>query len=476
MILSDKKNCQISYCANNEIGSKSEVLSGNNFRLSPKLSARATGKKVLWEIKKVLQSHFPDLAERLNRITDTRERRPYSPSELVFGGLVLFLLKCRSRNAMNNRLMEKEFSGNYRKLFKMPCPGMDAVEDFYRELPPEEFDDLKTGIIAALIEKRSLHNFRLLGKYFTIAVDATGAYSSQTKHWEECTSKTSKNGVVTLMNHVPEAKLACSNGLSLSLCSEWIINTEGEYDKQDCEITAFKRLSVRLKKYFPRLPVCLVFDGLYCNAPVMDICRTNNWQWIAVFKDGNLPSVHQELDLLPAGAFRTLKRLMPQKKTSTEYYRCNDLDYRKYQVHWIKCLQETTTQTGIVEKHHFEYLTSISQDCGVIEECVEAARDRWHIEDSFNDQKNREFNMQHLFSRSSFTAFCNWYQTMQLARIIYQFAVRTKEFTQLLNSHSKQTIRHLWENMCSVISMIDLQDFTDLFDQWIATPRQVRLS
>ena len=207
----------------------------------------------------------------------------------------------------------------------------------------------------------------------------------------------------------------------------------------------------------------------------MDICLTNNWQWIAIFKDGNLPSVHQELDLLPTGAFHTLKRLMPHRKTNMEYYWCNDLDYQKHQVHWIKCLQETTSKTGIVEKHHFEYLTSISQDSGIIEKCVESARDRWHIEESFNDQKNRYFNMQHLFSRSSFNAFCNWYQTLQFAHIIYQFSIKTQEFAQLLNLHSKQTIRHLWENMCSVITTIDLQDFSDIFDQWIATPRQVRL-
>jgi hypothetical protein len=433
-----------------------------------------TGKQVLWEVKKLLQCHFSGLYDRFNSLTDTRQRKGYSPAELVLGGMVLFLLKSKSRAEMDNRFREQEFSKNYRKIFKLRCPSMDAVEDFFRELPREELDKLKAASVAVLIEKRTLHSHRLLCKYFTIAVDGTGVYSSQTKHWDECTFQTSRNGVVTWLNHVLEAKLVCGNGLSLSVCSEWIINGE-EYIKQDCELKAFKRLAVWLKDYFPRLPVCLLFDGLYCNGPVMDICKKNGWQWIAVFKDGNLPSVHQELDLLPSGAFRTLKRVIPHKRTEVEYTWCNDIDYEKRKVHWIKCLEEVTSEKGVVEKHHFEYLTSLPQDITTVEECVEAARDRWHIENSFNEQKNGDFEMQHLFSRSSFTAFCNWYQSLQLAHMIYQFVVRTNEFSALMKRHSKETIQHLWKNFCMVIYTQDMDAFIDEFDLWIAKPRQVRL-
>ena len=325
-----------------------------------------------------------------------------------------------------------------------------------------------------MIEKRTLHFYRLHGKYFTIAVDATGVYSSQTKHWEECTFKTSKNGVVTYMNHVLEAKLVCTGGLSLSLCSEWVTN-DGEYIKQDCESKAFKRLAVRLKKYFPRLPVCLLFDGLYCNGPVMDICKENGWHWISVFKEGNLPSVHQELDMLPDSAFGKIERIMPHKNKQNKYYWCNDIDYEKRQVHWVKCLEKVTGKDGVVEEHYFEYLTNIPQNDKTVEECVAAARNRWHIEDSFNEQKNRGFEMQHLFSRTSFKAFCNWYQSLQMAHIIYQFAVRTNEFGQLLKQQTKQTIQHLWYNLRMVICSQNLEEFMEEFDRWIAKPRQVRL-
>ena len=56
-----------------------------------------------------------------------------------------------------------------------------------------------------------------------------------------------------------EAKLVFTNGFSISLGTQWIENPK-EYDKQDCELKAFKRLAVKLKKWFPRLPICILAD------------------------------------------------------------------------------------------------------------------------------------------------------------------------------------------------------------------------
>ena len=72
----------------------------------PKVSPIVTGKQVLWEVKKVLQCHFPDLYNRLNALTDLREREGYSPAELVLGGIVLFLLNNKSRNEMDKHFSD----------------------------------------------------------------------------------------------------------------------------------------------------------------------------------------------------------------------------------------------------------------------------------------------------------------------------------------------------------------------------------
>jgi hypothetical protein len=98
-----------------------------------------------------------------------------------------------------------------------------------------------------------------------------------------------------------------TNGLAISLATEWIVNPLTEYDKQDCERNAFVRLAAKLKHLYPRLPICLTADGLYPYRGFFDTCRANHWAFILTFKDGNLPSVWEEVQaLLPLrGCWKT---------------------------------------------------------------------------------------------------------------------------------------------------------------------------
>jgi hypothetical protein len=97
-----------------------------------------------------------------------------------------------------------------------------------------------------------------------------------------------------------EAKLITPTGLAISLATEWIANPPGEYDKQDCERKAFERLAAQLKQRYPRLPLCLTADGLYPYHGFFARCQANGWAFIVTFKDGNLPSLWEEVQALQA--------------------------------------------------------------------------------------------------------------------------------------------------------------------------------
>jgi hypothetical protein len=96
-----------------------------------------------------------------------------------------------------------------------------------------------------------------------VAVDVTGVMAFDHRYCPQCLTRSSKNGQSTYFHYVLEAKLVTSDGLCLSLASEWIENPDGEFEKQDCERKAFARLAAKLKKHYPRLPVCILADGLY---------------------------------------------------------------------------------------------------------------------------------------------------------------------------------------------------------------------
>jgi hypothetical protein len=237
------------------------------------LSAKSSGKIMLWQIKKILHFHFPDLCEGLRELSDPRIGVQYTIEELMMAAIVLFLLKCVSRNEFNHKYKDDLFRKNYYRMFRLHLPHMDAVDDLFEKLAPEETEELRCRLIQALIEKRVFHKFRFFDKYFYVAVDGTGVYNWGDAPCDEirryALKKESSKGKVSHSSQVLEAALVCRNGMSIPLTSEWIANEGESYDKQDCELKAFKRLASKLKEYFPRLNICILADGLYANVSLM---------------------------------------------------------------------------------------------------------------------------------------------------------------------------------------------------------------
>ncbi len=158
----------------------------------------------------------------------------------------------------------------------MPLPHMDTVDNVMRELKEDELEELKRHMVRNLLEKKTLHKYRFLNQWFIVAIDGTGVMTFAEKHCDNCLHQTSEKGKTTYSHKVLEAKLVCGNGFSISLATEWIENPDGEYEKQDCEQKAFKRLEKKLKSYYPRLPICITVDGLNPNEPFFEICQKND--------------------------------------------------------------------------------------------------------------------------------------------------------------------------------------------------------
>ena len=74
-----------------------------------KITSAEHGKIILYRIKGVLAKRFPDLEAKFNCLVDNRKRKEYSMSELVMGGLFMFIFKEGSRNAYNYHDTAKTF-------------------------------------------------------------------------------------------------------------------------------------------------------------------------------------------------------------------------------------------------------------------------------------------------------------------------------------------------------------------------------
>jgi len=417
-------------------------------------------------IPKTIKHFFPHFASQLQKIEDYRKKSEYEISELLFGAITLFLFKQGSRNSFNNNRNDKDFLSNYEKLFGVRLPHQDTINDLFRVLNPLTLEEFKTSMIRELIEKKVLHQWRLLGKYFVVAIDGTGVNSYSERHCKKCLIRTSKSGKKIYFHNVLEAKLVLPNGLAISLGTEWIENDNLEYDKQDCELKAFDRLSKKLKGSFPRLPICIVGDGLYPNNTVFNICVQNNWEYIITLKDGNLRSVWKEAEsLIPLQIENKLEvtTIKNKQEKITKYQWATEINYKTYNLNWIKTEENNKK---------YVFVTSLIITNKTVTQISFSGRLRWKIEnEGFNEQKNGGYELKHKYSEVSLTATKNYYQALQIAHMINQLVVLGQKLKCYLKS--KITIKHLWTELLAFLKYGSVDG--EYLKQLLETRIQIRL-
>ena len=412
------------------------------------------GQVVLYELFKTIHHFFPDLFDQLRQLEDCRQKSDSTLAEILMAGIALFVFQQGSRHALNNKREEEKFRKHYWRLFKLRLPHLDTVPRVLCQLPETELEPLKHALVKTLLEKKVLHKYRLFGRWFVVAVDATGVVSFRERHCEHCLHRTSKTGKTTYFHNVLEAKLIAANGFAISLLTEWIVNPAGEYDKQDCERKAFDRLAVQLKQRYPRLPLCLTADGIYPSQGFFAICRDAGWTFILTFQDGNLPTVWEEvraLQTLTPAPCRRERRYHGRTVIEQTFRWLSDLEYRGHPLQWLECVELITPSNGDKPTHHrFVHVTNLSVTSATVIPISRTGRLRWKIEnEGFNTQKHLGYGLQHKYARVNWQAAKNYYQCLQIGHLINQLMILSTTFQAYLQG--KMTCRHLWLRMMAFL-------------------------
>lgn len=126
---------------------------------------------------------------------------------------------------------------------------------------------------------------------------------------------------------------------------------------------AFKRLSKRIKKEFPRLSLILLLDGLYANKSVFDICRTNNWSFIITLKDNELNSVQEQIaDKLLFKEYKTDKYIVADKTHCyiEDYKIFEAIQYKHHKLNVVETISKKEhKKSGKKEQIKFVHITDI---------------------------------------------------------------------------------------------------------------------
>ncbi len=396
-----------------------------------------------------LQKHFfKDLKKRLESVKDPRHKSyiEYGSEIILFSVLMKNSCGIASMTSMTEQFNKNECIENISMVLGCKLeelPHYDTINNFLCCLEPLEIEKIRDYMIKELFKKRSLEGFRLLGKYWCIAVDATGLFSFSERHCENCLKKEHKNkdtGEIkrtTYYHNVLEAKLIAGD-MVFSIATEFIENEDENVSKQDCEMNAFKRLAAKLKKKYPKLPICILGDSLYACEPVFEICGNNTWKYLMRFKEGRIKSIANEFSILKGiEKQNTVKGKEPESSVWA-----NGIVYNKRTLNLI----EAEIEIDENEKRLFVFVTDIKITKRNADEIIFFGRSRWKIENQgFNNQKTKRYNLEHANSLN-YNAMKNHYLITQLADILRQLYENGVDKIRDLNKSIKEISSNLLES------------------------------
>ncbi|NLE94052.1 MAG: hypothetical protein GX600_00010, partial [Dehalococcoidia bacterium] len=285
------------------------------------------------------------------------------------------------------------------------------------------------------IRTKALYRYRLFDCYFLIAIDGTGVLTFPKRHCVHCLTQTHA-GRTVYYHPILEAKLVTATGFAFSLLTEFIENPDEYPSKQDCELKAFYRLSDRLAQRFPRLPMCLVLDGLYAGGPTLSRCEAHHWKYIIVLQDDSIPSLNEDFEaltqLLPAHHLRFHTGC--QNRTRQDFRWVNDIVYvdsenNAHTLAVVECVETKPVSDNPAQSTRFKWITNFEvRSNRVVSLANQGGRVRWKIEnEGFNVQKNGGFELEHAYTHDP-TASKVFYLLLQMAHTLAQLIERGSAF------------------------------------------------
>lgn len=355
------------------------------------------------ECNRIQKKFYPELFSKFEKVADPRHSSyiKYSSREML--GTVYYkgIAGISSMQGMTREFNNETVTANLYSFMgskaKEYLPHGVTVNEFLEKLAPMELEEIQSDIVYRMIRRKTFDDAKILGRWLVL-VDGSeldeGKIKKNDNYLSRCYNRGERNEFTKYHRSVLEAKIYLGNNLVCSMATETIENSEKynekklseEEIKQDCESKAFVRMAAKLKKRFPRLPICIVADGLYVSEKVLKICKDNKWDYIIRYKEGCASTIEKEYQAIPE----------KQKAGKAEYingviYKDFDVNVLKYKETKVKNREEVTTE--------FVWITNIEITDRNAQKLVRAGRSRWKIENQgFNRQKRWQGNIEHACS------------------------------------------------------------------------------
>ncbi len=413
-------------------------------------------KSLVCGLYNIIDKYLPRLFIMFSELSDKRQQGKvtYSMKSICVTRLFALLCGITTMNSLTNKFNSDYAISNLSKIIEeelSDLPHYDTINDVFDDLDISELRKIQKYIVYTLIRSKMFDKFRYNGK-FQLLIDGTGLVSFNYKHCDHCIVKKHGDGSMSYEHHVLEAKLVFDSFV-LSIDSEFIENSDPSVinlKKQDCEMNAFKRMAIRLKKNFPKLKFIVTGDALYASGPFIKICLDNNWNYIFRLKSDKLQTVNRDFEGIIS---------LETGSSLYNYFLVKDYQYNKYSFNIIRHIENSKV---------FTYITDLSIDDSNIKTVIDLGRKRWKIENQgFNVQKNILFNINHMCSLN-YNAMKAHYLFVQFAHTIRQLFDFGSSLTTLFQGKLKEISFAILNELISIsVNLINTNNFQLRFDNLI---------
>jgi len=415
--------------------------------------------------KLTFDSLMQTLSEAFARLPDhRRSNASYPLADVLRSAFAMFSLK--SPSLLSFREQTRQERRNLRAIYHLTnIPADTQLRAALDPVSPAPLRALFATLFELLREAGVVKEYRYLKRHLIVAIDGVEHFSSTKVHCAHCTTRTHRDGA-TSYHHSGLAAvwLHPDHEEVFPLDSEPILNPDG-VQKNDCERTAAKRLCTALHERYSGLPILLVEDALYANAPHLRQIIGYGWSYVLNVK----PDSHQSLVKQFAGRRESgqVSELRRADAAGVEHYfawtsgLCLCESAVDVRVNYL--FYEQTDKKGRVTR--WTWITNLPLSARTVEQVMRAGRSRWQIEnETFNTLKNQGYHFEHNYGHGTQNLATVLAVLMFLASTVDQIQQRCWELFRRVRA-GLRTKAKLWESLRSLFKVLLFRTMEALYRQ-----------
>lgn len=393
-----------------------------------------------------VREQFKQLADKRSQINTTKPL-----ADALLSGLAMFSLKDPSLLQFVERM--KERGSNLKSIFKIRTVMSDTtVRKAIDPLEPKHLKAILAQPVQMLADAGVLRQYEYLDGHLFVPVDGTGCFSSSEVHCKNCCEKRHRNGEVTYHHNALSAVIVHPGQREVFPVAMEEITKQDGATKNDCELSAVKRLLPQIRQALPQGKLAVVEDAMFGNAPHIRDLRGHDLRFIIRIKEGY--ALVQFEALRKRGGTESFAVSNGTSKQVYEF--ANDLilngsnqDVLINLLHY----EQQDIKTGQVT-FQADWITDFHLSKNTVVEVAKAGRSRWKIEnETYNTLKNQGYQFEHNFGHGQEHLSTNLALLMMLAFSIDQIQQRINRFFKAALVEVKRLTR-LWERIREVFDMV----------------------